>query len=34
MARENRGAQLNNIKQRAQMDVQAVEDIKFIMRMN
>lgn len=32
-ARENRNIELTNIKQRAQMDLQSVEDIKYIMRM-
>lgn len=32
-ARENRNMELTNIKQRAQMDLQSVEDIKYIMRM-
>ena len=32
-ARENRNIELTNIKQRAQMDLQSVEDIKYIVRM-
>lgn len=32
-ARENRNMEITNIKQKAQMDLQSVEDIKYIMRM-
>ena len=31
-ARENRNMELSNIKMKAQMDIQSVEDIKYIMR--
>lgn len=32
-ARENRNIEISNIKQKAQNDLQMVEDIKFIMKM-